>query len=72
MFFRRKSKLRTNYDKSFLDLMKATKEDWVDKRSIESMSFEQNFDLSCQTKLAEAKYFFLFKEAKNRKIVIKR
>ncbi|WP_335872924.1 YaaL family protein [Bacillus sp. 2205SS5-2] len=72
MFFRKRNKIRNEYDGQLINLMESTKRDWVDKRSIEEMSIDQHFDLTCQTKIAESKYFFLFKEAKKRKIVIKR
>ncbi|MBH9968010.1 YaaL family protein [Bacillus enclensis] len=34
------------------------------------MSVDYNLNLHCSSKIAEAKYFFLFREAKHRKIVI--
>ncbi|MBS4179762.1 YaaL family protein [Lederbergia citrea] len=68
----RKKKLRKQYDQKFIELMEATRNDWLELSRMEKLSYEQNAELSTLTKLAKAKYFFLFPEAKNRNIIIKR
>ncbi|WP_064091122.1 YaaL family protein [Rossellomorea aquimaris] len=72
MFFRKKGKLKKEYDQSLLRVLEETKERWNQQRSIDDMSVDYNLNIHCSSKIAEAKYFFLFREAKHRKIVIKR
>lgn len=48
------------------------KDQWNRQQSIDEMSVDYSLGAQCHTKIAEAKYFFLFKEAKHRNIVIKR
>ncbi|MBM7588373.1 hypothetical protein JOC86_004986 [Bacillus pakistanensis] len=72
MFFRKKGKLRKEYNEKLISVLDEAKQEWVQQRSIEEMSVEPTFEVHCHTKISEAKYFFLFREAKNRKIVIKR
>ncbi len=72
MFFRKKGKLKKEYDQSLLQTLEESKENWNHHRSIDEMSVDYSLNLHCQSKIAEAKYFFLFREAKHRKIVIKR
>ncbi|WP_226677767.1 YaaL family protein [Rossellomorea aquimaris] len=72
MFFRKKGKLKKEYDQSLLRVLDETKDHWNQQRSIDEMSVDYNLNIHCHSKIAEAKYFFLFREAKHRKIVIKR
>ncbi len=68
----RKKKLRKEYDQKLIDVMEMTREDWLRQRHLENLSYEQSEDLRCGTLLAQAKYFFLFREAKIRKISMKK
>ncbi|MBS4210772.1 YaaL family protein [Bacillus sp. FJAT-50079] len=68
--FRRK-RLRKEYDQRLLDLMESTKEDWMKQKQIEKLSYEHTDQLRYETKLAKAKYFFLFREAKLRPVSLK-
>lgn len=68
----RKKKLRKEYDQKLIDVMEITKEDWLRQKHLENLSYEQSEDLRCGTLLAQAKYFFLFREAKLRKVSIKK
>jgi hypothetical protein len=72
MFFRKKGKLKREYDQTLLQTLEEAKHNWNQQRSIDEMSVDYNLNLHCSSKIAEAKYFFLFREAKHRKIVIKR
>ncbi|RDI36627.1 uncharacterized protein DUF2508 [Falsibacillus pallidus] len=69
--FRKKGKLRKEYNQKLIDSMEKAKQDWFQHRSLVNLSADYNEELICQTKLAEAKYFFLFKEVKHRNIVMK-
>lgn len=68
MGWKKKYRLRKEYDDSLLLLMKKLREDWEMSKRIERSSIEKDGQLFAQTKLAEAKYFYLFKEARKRKI----
>lgn len=69
MFGRKKAgKLRKEYDQELLALIQRTKQQWDHLKNIESNVFDQDRELMAQAKLEEAKYFYLFKEARTRKI----
>lgn len=68
MLFKKKQVLRKEYDAALLKLMTETKSKWEYAKRIEHSVIEKDSLLFAQTKLAEAKYFYLFKEAKKRHI----
>jgi hypothetical protein len=72
MFFQKKGKLRKEYDNKLLQSLEDAKKDWISQKALEEMSIENSFEIDYLSKIAEAKYFFFFREAKNRKVVIKR
>ncbi|MGF2614050.1 DUF2508 family protein [Rossellomorea vietnamensis] len=72
MFFRKKGKLRKEYENKLLHSLEETKKEWISQRALEDLSIENSYEINYQSKIAEAKYFFFFREAKNRKVVIKR
>jgi hypothetical protein len=72
MFFRRKNSLRKEFDEKLLNCLEEYKEDWQQQKQLLEKSFDPTEEVICQSKLAEAKYFFLFKEAKHRNITLKR
>ncbi|MBO1004749.1 YaaL family protein [Pseudogracilibacillus auburnensis] len=65
-----KKKLRKEYDRRLIELMDSTKHDWLSKQQLESISYESE-ELSNMTMIAQAKYFFLFHEAKKRKVSLR-
>jgi hypothetical protein len=72
MFFRRKGWIRKEFDEKLLNSMEEYKMDWQQQKSLLDKSFDPSEEVICQTKIAEAKYFFLLKEAKQRNITLKR
>lgn len=66
-----KEKLRKEYDQKLIDLMESTKKDWMYFSQLEEMSYEYDEGLHRLALLAKSKYFFLFQEAKKRKISIR-
>ncbi|KAB7663451.1 YaaL family protein [Bacillus sp. B1-b2] len=70
MFFQRTGKLRREFDEKLLLQFSHLKKDWLDDKSLLDRSFDPSEEVICAAKLSEAKYFFLFKEAKQRKIKI--
>lgn len=65
-----KKKLRKEYDYRLIELMESTKHDWLRKQHLESLSYDSE-ELSNMTMIAKAKYFFLFHEAKKRKVSLR-
>ncbi|XJZ27352.1 YaaL family protein [Bacillota bacterium Lsc_1132] len=72
MFFRRKNWLRNEFDDRLLKQLHAFKLDWQQQKILLDKSFDPSEEVICETKLAEAKYFFLLKEAKYRNISLKK
>ena len=66
--FSRKNKLKKEYDDRLRDLMIEAKDDWERAREVESYVNDYDEDVLTQRKMAECKYFYLFREAKIRKL----
>lgn len=72
MFFRRRGFIRKEFNQRLINRIDVVKSDWYNQKLLVEKAFDPSMDLVCQAKLAEAKYFFLFKEAKLRKITVSR
>ncbi|PLR76778.1 DUF2508 domain-containing protein [Bacillus sp. V3-13] len=72
MFFRRKGWLRREFNDKLLNQLNEAKVNWNNQKKLVEKSFDPSDEVICQLKLAEAKYFFLFKEAKTRNITVRR
>jgi hypothetical protein len=72
MFFRRKSWLRDEFDEKLIKGLNEYKMNWQQQKQLLEKSFDPSEEVICETKIAEAKYFFLLKEAKNRNIRLNR
>ncbi|MFS0691118.1 YaaL family protein [Sporosarcina sp. 179-K 8C2 HS] len=70
--FGRKRKLKREFDAQLYNLLIEMKEEWERAREIERYSHDYNEEVSARRKIAESKYFHLFKEAKERKLRIER
>lgn len=70
MFFR-KGKLKKEFDEKLIQLIRETNEDWKNAQVIEDFLDDYDLSVIAQRKIAESKHFFLFKEAKIRKILLK-
>lgn len=68
MFFRRKGKLRKEYDEKLLMQLNRYKAHWHQEKLLLDKSFDPSEEVICQTKIAEAKYIFLLSEAKKRNV----
>lgn len=69
MFGRKiKNELRMKTNQTLLDLIYAKKEQWDRAKQTESVIDEIDDELRMQTKLARAKYLFLYKAAKARQV----
>ncbi|KMY55937.1 hypothetical protein AC623_20005 [Bacillus sp. FJAT-27231] len=71
MFFRKKAKLQAAYNDQLIQLLEKSRKEWFKHRELLRLSFEPNEELAAQTKMYEACYFFLFREARKRNISIK-
>lgn len=69
MFFRRK--LRHRFDERLLESLEKVKQEWLTRKKLVEQSIEPSYVIVYELKLAEAKYLFLLKEAKRRKLTLK-
>lgn len=66
--FGRKRKLKKEFDDRLRSLMMETKEEWENAREIERYVNDYDHEIIAQRKIAESKHFYLFKEAKVRRL----
>ncbi|MDW0115211.1 MULTISPECIES: YaaL family protein [Sporosarcina] len=70
--FGRKRKLKREFDDCLRNLLLETKSDWEQAREIEHYLNDYDEDVIVRRKIAESKYFHLFKEAKERALRVER
>lgn len=70
MFFRRKEKLRKEFDEKLLFQLEYLKEEWMRQKNLIEKSIDPSDGVLYELKLAESKYFFLLREAKCRRIFL--
>ncbi|MBP2243351.1 hypothetical protein J2Z40_003988 [Cytobacillus eiseniae] len=70
MLFRKKGWLRKEFDEKLLDKTNQLKDSWISQKTLIEKSFDPSIEAECQTKIAEMKYFFLFKEVRKRNITV--
>ena len=66
--FKRKSKLKKEYDERLHSLMMETKAEWEHAKVIEQHLDDYDQEVIVRRKIAESKHFYLYKEAKARKL----
>lgn len=66
--FGRKRKLKQEFDERLRTLMLETKETWEQTKGIESYLNDYDQEVIVRRKIAESNYFYLFKEAKARRL----
>ncbi|WP_203249196.1 YaaL family protein [Sporosarcina beigongshangi] len=66
--FGRKRKLKAEFDERLRALMMETKEEWERARENEKYLNDYDQAVMVQRKIAESKHFYLFKEAKARRL----
>lgn len=71
MLFNRKDKLKKEFDSKLIHLMKETKGDWNNAKVVEGLIDDYDLNVIAQRKVAESIHFYLFKEARIRKILIR-
>lgn len=71
MFFRSKGKLKKEFDDKLVALMKETKEDLQQAKVVEELIDDYDLEIIAQRKAAESIHFYLFKEARIRRVIMK-
>ncbi|MGN4127748.1 YaaL family protein [Lysinibacillus sphaericus] len=71
MFFRNKGKLKKEFDERLVVLIKETKEDLQQAKIIEELVDDYDLEIIAQRKAAESIHYYLFKEARVRRVLIK-
>ena len=71
MFFSRKGKLKKEFDDKLVRLIKETKDHYHNAKVMEDLMDDYNLDVIAQRKMAESVHFYLFKEARIRRVIIK-
>ncbi|KXH86711.1 YaaL family protein [Sporosarcina sp. HYO08] len=66
--FGRKRKLKKEFDDRLHTLMMETKEEWERAKEIESYLNDYDQEVIARRLIAESKHFYLFKEAKARRL----
>ena len=66
--FGRKSKFKKEFDERLHSLLLETKEEWERAREIEKYLNDYDQEVIVRRKIAESKHFYLFKEAKARRL----
>lgn len=63
-------KLKKEYDEKLNLLIKETKEEWNQAKLLEELVDDYDLEVIVQRKIAESIHFYLFKEARIRKLII--
>lgn len=71
MFFSRKGQLKKEFDDKLVRLIKETKDDYHNAKVMEELIDDYSLDVIVQRKMAESVHFYLFKEARIRRVIIK-
>ena len=71
MFFSRKGQLKKEFDDKLVRLIKETKDSYHNAKVMEELVDDYNLDVIVQRKMAESVHFYLFKEARIRRVIIK-
>lgn len=66
--FGKNRKIKKEYDDRLFTLMMETKKDWEQAKDIEKYLNDYDQELIVRRKVTESKYFYLFKEAKERRL----
>lgn len=66
--FRKKNKLKKEFDDRLRQLMMEAKDDWERARDVESYMNDYDEGILAQRKMTESIYFYLFREAKIRNL----
>lgn len=68
MLFRKKGRLKKQFDEKLLQELNELRSSWAKQKSLLEKSFDPSYEVIYHAKITEAKYLFLIKEAKFRKV----
>ncbi|MBF4501575.1 YaaL family protein [Savagea sp. SN6] len=68
----RKHSVRQEFDDRFMELLQELKEEWEQARELEELVRDYDEHVIAKRKIAESKYFYMFKEARERNIRLNR
>jgi hypothetical protein len=71
VLWRRKGWLKKEFDQKLIEELEITKNEWMKQKKLVEKVVEPSETVLVDLKMAEAKYFFLIKEAKRRRISLK-
>ncbi|MBB5326338.1 hypothetical protein HNQ34_003489 [Anoxybacillus tepidamans] len=71
MFWRRKGWLKKQFDQQLVEQLEAMRNEWMKQKDLIEKSIEPSEEVLIDVKITEAKYFFLIREAKRRRITLK-
>jgi hypothetical protein len=66
MLFRKKDRLKIQFDAKLMDTTESCKARWTKQKRLVEKSVEPSEEVICQLKMAEAKYLFLLREVRAR------
>ncbi|MFG3446911.1 YaaL family protein [Bacillus velezensis] len=72
MGFLRRNTLRKEFDEKLIEQLFKQKEEWNRQKSLVQKSLEPSAEVLFELKVAESKYFFYLKEAKQRNLKMSR
>ncbi|KFZ42199.1 DUF2508 domain-containing protein [Anoxybacillus flavithermus] len=70
MLWKKKGWLRKQFNDQFIERLQSYRDDWMEKKQLIEKSVEPSEKVIFDLKIAEAKYLFLLREAKKRKVKI--
>ncbi len=68
MFFRKKDRLKKQFDHKLMETTEECKNRWAKQKSLVDKSVDPSEEVICQLKVAEAKYLFLLREVRTRMV----
>ncbi|MER1990301.1 MULTISPECIES: YaaL family protein [Solibacillus] len=71
MLFSRKGKLKKEFDEKLVSSIKETKEALQSAKVIEELTDDYNLNVIAERKRAESIHYYLYKEARVRRVLIK-
>ena len=71
MLFSRKGKLKKEFDEKLVSSIKETKEALQSAKVIEELTGDYNLNVIAERKKAESIHYYLYKEARVRRVLIK-
>lgn len=71
MLFSRKGRLKKEFDEKLVSSIKETKDDLHNAKVFEELMDDYNLDIITERKRAESIHFYLYKEARIRRVLIK-